>query len=62
MLDLGTRTTLDWVDLDHWLTEQADAYRLAQDGRTPVNLDGDQLPMHDLPVLHPTFPDAATPA
>ncbi len=31
VLDLGTRKTIDWVDLDHWLSEQADAYHLAKE-------------------------------
>lgn len=30
VLDLGTGQTIDWIDLDHWLVEQADAYLLAK--------------------------------
>ena len=29
VLDLGTGQTIDWIDLDRWLDEQADAYELA---------------------------------
>ena len=34
ILDLGSRKTLDWIDLDNWLNEQADAYQLARQGAT----------------------------
>lgn len=30
VLDLGTGQTIAWIDLDHWLAEQANAYLLAK--------------------------------
>ncbi len=31
VLDLGTQKTIDWIDLDDWLSQQADAYQLAKE-------------------------------
>lgn len=42
VLDLGTGQTIDWIDLDHWLVEQADSYLLVKAEQaaqpTPVTL------------------------
>lgn len=40
IVDLGTCETIDWIDLDHWLIDQADPYLLRQlaasgEGRPP---------------------------
>lgn len=36
VLDLGTGQTIDWIDLDHWLAEQADVYQLAKAEQTTL--------------------------